>query len=269
MIRFIQKNKIFVGLLTVIVLLIGAMGIYLLQGDKEIDVPLPPIISDPEEIPEEEVKVRAAISNFYGNFDDQGNTVFLYWDLKSNDSVIEKVELYSQDTFIADVSNTHSYEMPITVYQFATGNNEFELRCSLKNEVSLSEKTVVSVSYIFDVERSHQLIDSEEFGKVIEVTIKYTNNKSTPVGIPSLIVKDLKGTLVSTTFKKNEDISVVNNYVTASTTYYFQVNGYEPNDYTWNAKWNFDVVSLGFDYTIKETIKEDEAPLPDETEDTE
>lgn len=265
MIQFIKKNKVFVAILTVIVLLIGAIGIYVLQGDKLIDIAVPPILVDPSDSdePQENPHIRATITNFYGNFDDQGNTVFLYWNLKQNDSVVDKVELYSQDLFIADVTNTNMYEMPITVYQFATGVNEFELRCSLKNELSISEKTAVSVNYIFDVERTHQIVDHEEFGKGIEVEISYTYNRSTPVGIPTLVVKDLKGTLVSTTYIGNEDLRVVNNYVTSKTTYFFQINGYEPNTYTWNAQWKFDAVSLSFDYTMQEVIAE---AVPEEPE---
>lgn len=274
MIQFIKKNKVFVTILTVIVLFIGAIGVYVLQGDNLIDIAVPPLLVDPsdEEEPLLDPHMRATITNFYGNFDDQGNTVFLYWNLKQNDSIVDKVELYSQDLFIADVTNTNMYEMPITVYQFATGNNEFELRCSLKNELSISEKTVVSVNYIFDIERTHSVVDHEEFGKGIEVIISYTYNRSTPVGVPNLIVKDLKGTHVSTTFISNEDLQVVNNYVTSKTTYFFQINGYEPNTYTWNAQWNFDAVSLSFDYTMQEVIEDvipDVEEVPEESQEEE
>lgn len=273
MMDFIKKNKMFVAVLTFIFVVMAAVAIYALTINKPNEIVLPPDLVDnstpatESDTDPEQVHERAVIRNFYGHFDDSGNSVILYWDIASNDSVIEKIELYSQNNLIADVTYTQSYEMPITVYQFATGVNEFELRCSLKNEVSISEKTSVIVDYIFDFHSSHEFVNDPTRGEGLMISLTYTYNLSTPVGTPIITVKDSNDSDVAVDFVANTELSHTNNYVTMMTTYFLPTSSYPEGLATWRVIWNFDVVQISTEDRISiEIQREDTEVPPDENE---
>lgn len=273
MMDFIKKNKMFVAVLTFIFVVMAAVAVYALTLNKPSNVVLPPELVD-NNIPTtdsdtdpEKTHERAVIRNFYGHFDDGGNSVILYWDIASNDSVIEKIELYSQNNLIANVTNTQSYEMPITVYQFATGVNEFELRCSLKNEVSISEKTSVVVDYIFDFQSSHEFVNDPTRGEGVMISLTYTYNLSTPVGTPIITVKDSNDADTAVDFVANTELSHTNNYVTVMTTYFLPTSSYPEGLASWRVIWNFDVVQISSEDRISLDIqREDKEEVPDENE---
>ena len=273
MIEFIKKNKMFVAVLTFIFVMMAAVAVYALTINRPNNVVLPPdIVVDPPNpsVDEEEpvdTHVRAAIRNFYGHFVEDGSSVILYWDIANNDSVIEKVELYSQNNLIADVTNTRSYEMPITVYQFSTGINEFELRCSLKNEVSISEKTTVVVDYIFDFQKSYEWVYDDVFGEGVMISLMYTYNLSTPVGTPTITVKDSNDVDVAMEFVANMEISHINNYVTMKTTYFLPTSELPLGLASWRVNWQFDVVKMSVDDRISVDIQrggEEVPPIEDD-----
>ena len=274
MMEFIKKNKMFVAVLTFIFVVMAAVAVYALSINKPSDIVLPPNLVD-EQPPQgndeepEDTHERAMIRNFYGQFDDGGNSVILYWDIASNDSVIEKIELYSQNNLIADVTITQSYEMPITVYQFATGVNEFELRCSLKNEVSISEKTSVVVDYIFDFQKSSEWVNDPLLGEGIMISLSYTYNLSTPVGTPIITVKDSSDADSAVEFVANTELSHTNNYVTMQTTYFLPTASLPEGLASWRITWLFDVVQISTEDRISIDIKREDSELPPSDEEDE
>lgn len=285
MIEFIKKNKVFISSLSILLVAISFLSVQVLLKDanetppnlQEPNYPDPiepvePVHPEPEGEPETPITHQPAnVKSFMGKFHEQTNTIQLSWEINRNDSKIQKVELYNQDSFIADVTNNATYEVPINFYKITTGNNVFRLHITLENEDPVYTETSVFVDYILNVNKTHEFIETEQ-GKGALLQIAYTYNTLTPVGVPTIHFN--RGAVLNVTYVDTVDEKQDNGFVNSVTTYYVPLDNLEVID--WECRYSFVSVNLSYDYVILEDLKdivfneieapEEELPKPEENE---
>lgn len=249
MIDFIKRNKVFtICLFLCVSIIIGLSTIALINRFTDVPpVTLIPPVKDPEE------QKDPVISNFTGNFIDDDNVVELSWKIEMNKHRLLKIELYRNSELIEECTNKTSTQLPIHLYNLTTGNNEFEIRLYYDEGVVLSATANVFIDYLFDVQMNHQLIDNN-LGKGYLITIKYSYNPSTPVGVPRVNV--------NSTYQNSWDFKYLGNQTTELRANYVQMESYfligfddvSNDEVTWNIAYIFDSVGIRYNDTFTEEI---------------
>lgn len=244
MVDFIKRNKIFctcMSFLMIVMITLGA-GIFIKRNSGEEL----PILFDPSD------KKEPVISLFTGNFYDESNTLTLAWDYETYRHKFNKVELYFQDELIQKFNQTDkSFEVKINEYGITTGDNLFTLKLYY-DQGEIAEKTAnVFVDYIFDISMNHQPVDND-LGKGYLLTIKYSYNSVTPVGIPTLTVDTPLWYKWHYIDKKTVDLG--NGYLETEARYMLNFKEFPDEDIYINLSYNFESVGVRESYSIQENL---------------
>lgn len=266
MIRFLKQNSIFVFLVSV--LIAGVIGIVIFFGgtEREEDNPVDiPAIEEPgNNDGNTAAKPKTRIDSFVGFFDKKSN-ITLKWTYSELGKKVKKIELFKGDTLIQDVTDANSYAINIFSSNYPTGDNEFELVLTLENDEKVSKKTVVHIPYVLNVVSNNEIVDDPELGKGVFINFTYQYYKTTPPNSPVLYVTSSTGDPFQINYVKTEIVNT-NNYYTAKTTFFLDVNNYKPGSYNYNLLCQFTSFNLNFNYPMNIVLDEDflNGPVDDE-----
>ena len=268
MLEFVKKNKMFVSMLTVVLVSITALTvIYFLP--QEVVPPLvenPPTQDHEEEVPQKEDDEDKTnedddiiipptripmVNSFSGNFNASSETITLNWQYEQSDVAIIKAALYHGDTYLVDVTSNNRYEIPLRLYNFTTGNNVVTLKLDLADGTQEYYETNVFVDYLLSVSLQERAVEDETLGHGILFDITYTYHDITPVGMPifKAFTNDGLNTQLNATYYMNEEIEKQNAFHTYRTTYFVPTSGDEKS-VTWNYRWDFEVVNKTYEKTF-------------------
>lgn len=265
-IQFFKKNSVFVFL--VFVLIISLIGIVFFFGGSETSddnpIELPPIIDSDNGDGNTATKPKTKIDSFVGFFDKKAN-ISLKWTYSESKEKVKKIELFKGDTLIQDVTDANSYVINIFSSNYPTGDNEFELVLTLDNNEKISKKATVRIPYVLNVISNNEIVDDPELGKGVFINFTYQYYKTTPPSSPSLYVTNSTGSPFQIHYVKTAIIDT-NNYYTAKTTFFLDVNNYEPGSYNYNLSCKFTSFNLTFNYPMNVVLSEEflKGPIVDE-----
>lgn len=251
MINYIRRNKVFVFLLSVIVMITAVLGIYYVTYIKKTDPQLP-VINAPMEKEEKET----AIASFQGSYDSEAKQVRLSWSLQQGEQKITSLKLLHDDNTVADVNALNSYVLNQDVYRFPGGENTFVLTGTLENGETIEKEARITIEYFSSIDCTAA---ESENGMMISLTYKY--REGTDVQTPRIVANSLPYPY-KFNFKETKKEKPVDGYVTATTV--FEVDAREAeSDEEVTIRWIFDSIGASYDFPI--TIIAKEAPV--ETED--
>ena len=255
MIEFIKRNKIFSGCFAFCLIVIAGLSGYAVlrhtQGNEEPTI-LPPITT-----PEKE-KQDPQISLFSGTFEDEENIIRLTWDFQMNEHSFQKLELYRKDMLIDTFYDDREKEISIFDYDLSTGTNEFELRLYYDEGIVVNRVANVMITYVFDVEMKHQLVDNN-LGKGYLFSVKYHYNSKTPAGIPEIFVDpSLPAGTWDTKYIGKISRNLQDDYQETEAFYMTKMTEFPDKDVIWNISYNFKSVGVRVNDTLTENPAQSE-----------
>lgn len=269
MMNYIRHNKLFTSIMAVLTSVIFVLSIALIQG-KEIEPSTPDIPEVIHELGNENnnpvptipIKNKALIKNFFGRYDNNNHMISLSWSLSKNNSVINSIHLYKDETFIADVTNASSYEMPNNMYGITTGPNLFQLKVDLEDEEDFVATSYVNLDYVMDVTKSYKFIDNS-LGKGMLLQLDYVYNTNSPVGVPKINIKTTVAADIAVSHISTNENPMPGSYVFGSSSYFLDLSHFPEQSVSWEVKYIFESVG----YNVESFITEDLSKVEyDETE---
>lgn len=237
---YIRKNLVFVGLLSVLILITIGLSIFLLNRYEPDTTPV-----TPEPTPSE--KTPAKITSLEGDYGKDAQ-VRISWSIAKNDDTITSVKLYNKETQLGgEMKSMNSFPLPQSVYRFPTGKNEFTLKVSVEDGEDIVRNVTVFIDYVLDVQMN---AEQNEEGDMVKLSYSY--GKDTSVGVPRIQLRDTNSQpfelfYVDTVREEHGD------FVNATTTYRIMSNQVVKGIYEINIRWIFDGVNSSYDFPFKIT----------------
>lgn len=252
---YVRKNPVFIALLSVILLISVGLGAYYVMNHRGTSD-----TKDTEQDVEPEA-TKAVINSFEGSYN-SSKDVILNWSISSNKDKIISVQLFHDDTMIADVTSLNSYTLPQSVYGFAGGTNEFELLIQTENNEEIKRTTSVNVDYLTNVKFTTETTDT---GMVLK--LQYTYDKNQKISIPRISVF---GAQNKYTFNyKDTEKEESGSNILATTTYEMVTVSADVTE-TIKIRWFFESLNANYDFSLKvqgkNPAKENEKQVKDKSE---
>lgn len=236
---YIQKNRFFVSLLTVILVIIAGLSVYMVvhAEPKEKEVNAKPVVEQPVD-----TKKTAEITDLESEYRKDLRYIDVTWSYEKHHSSISSIGLYINDEYVDNVMPYSSYQISKDAYNFPTGNNTIRLVLNLSNGKSVEKKTTVFVNYVTSMQQSVKQLDG-----ATEITLTYVYDKVHEVAVPSIFITDAsivssRIDYVGTTRKENQGS------VTAKTTYRIvwppDNSGYQ----VFGVRWSFKDIQYSKDF---------------------
>lgn len=252
--RFIIKNKFFVSLLSIAMIVILSLGVYIIQDKNTSNIPVdPPSVIPGKDDSDKEAVIKSLSANY--NSSAIGNSISINWSISKNASIIEEIKLYLNDNEPLDVTSFSSYSFTQSVYNFPTGDNKIKLEVILEDGKSITKETTVYVDYIISVRQEVVLK-----GASLDITLEYVYMDTNPVHTPTIITNDDFVVTPLVNFVDTQ-VKTSGNRVTARTTYNFAWGSVENIPEKMAVRWKFNDLPVPFsrDYTVLKPEKEAEA----------
>lgn len=241
---FLKKNGFFVFLLTVIMFIIIALGVYIYINNYAEE-------STPSKEPgktvntAEDEKKKAEIKNFEGEYNQITRNIRISWTCAANDDKINKTILYLNDNYIDDVSSFSYYDLSKDTYGYPTGDNEIKLVMTLENGKTVEKKINVFVNYLISATQSVKQTNSS-----MQVTLTYVYEKAHSIKVPSITTD---GHISEGAQYIDTKVDEKNGVITAKTTYEFYWN--DPTTYQqFNVRWKFNDIKESRDFSVEKGI---------------
>lgn len=237
-IEYIRKNAIFVILLTVMVVLCGFFGGYVILQKQSSNAVRP----KPTPIVEEETK--PSIKSFEGNYGRDG-TIHLTWSIDRANQEVQSVKLYKEDRQLGgEMKTLTSFTMAQSIYQFPSGNCVFTLKVILADGTELTKDVNVYIYQVMGI-----TMNSETVSDGVLLKLSYSYDVNNPVSVPS--VKFITGNNIpfdlsyqDTTRKKSGSMEQ------AETVFKITTTNLQSGSYDLTVRWIFDGLNISKDYNI-------------------
>lgn len=234
---FLKKNAFFVFLLSVVLFIIIALGIYKYVINKadattsSKDPTTDHVVS--------EAKKSAEITFLEGEYNQRTQTMRVNWNI-SQSNEIYKVVLYLNNNYIDEVSSFSYYDLLMGSYRYPTGTNEIKLIMTTNDGKVVEKKTNVFVHYLISAAQSVQQKIDATF-----VTLTYVYEKINPIKVPSIVTDGRVpdgAQYINTTYVEKDGL------ITAQTTYAFYWSD-RPIDYQqFVIRWKFNDIKESRDF---------------------
>ena len=255
--EFIQKNKMFVLIMSILSIIILSLVMYIYFSDYQTSTKQP--IDVPQEPAPEKVE-DVQIKEFVGRYSRATDQLTFRWDYKEETYPVESIYLYYNDQFISDVTSYKTWTIPREGFAFTTGANVFRLSITQSDGKVIEKETTVYIKKVVNLNQTVEYKDNK-----IIVSLQYQYEKSAPVDIPRLIFLDDTSTISGVTYldTKTKDLGTM---VEATTSYEFTWNGVVAENQQVFVRWSFDDVNDSMDYVldIPNTIEEKPETKPDD-----
>lgn len=239
--NYVKRNVVFVSLLSIISLITCGLGLLYLW-DNQGPSTMFPSANNGEDNKE---KKHTYISNFSGGFSND-SSINLNWQISEYEKEkVRSIELFHEDVLIANVNNLKAYSLPLDVYGYPTGMNNFTLKISLENDKEIKKTIGVKIDEIFN---SRCVLEEVNGGILIKMYYSYYNKDS--IGTPNINVSDTKGNPFNVKFHESAVIDSSGVYINAYTSYFLDTSSMENGDYSYHIRFIFKDKDLSFDYPI-------------------
>ena len=249
---FIKKNKFFMTLLAIMIIITAALVVYDVQ--KWYKSALPNEDNKEEEVqkPSEET---TAITSFTGDYQrlQSGNLLYVQWNYSEAKDKVESVYLTLNDGNPIDVTNNRYYEFIQNVFAFPTGNNVLKLSLNLESGKVIEKEITVFVDYLISAQQT-----ALRKNEVVEVTLEYVYGASNPVEVPKILITSMGNSIAPKveymdTVKENQGT-----YTKAITKYRFTWEKEEQVPESMNLRWKFNHIQDSYDFTLQKPINSQE-----------
>lgn len=253
---YIEKNRIFVFFVGfILILIIFFLFTFLIdyaKTNQEHNA------NKPTPVPNETIKTTE-VTDLKSSYSKSSNEVNISWKIKKNDSIIQSVALYEGETYLADINGLSSYTLPLNIYKFNTGRNEFKIIITLDDGSKIEKSISQDIPYVFNVNTTLEKVIG---GYQVKVRYSYAQNmevKTVP-GITSS--KTGAWTYQSSTLIEGNDF-----YRMKETMYFLDTSSLAPGNHEVSIRWIFSDFSLNFDDKIQIEVSQPETPqTPEEPE---
>ena len=237
MITYIRKNAMFVGLLTVLLIVSLSFGGYMLIQKSENKDPIQP----PE--PDLPIETAAVITDFTGTYGNDAS-VYLNWSINRNHHELKSVKLYQDGKQIGgEMKDLSSFVMAQSVYQFPAGNCKFTLQAEFDENTTISKDVNVFISYVMDIS-----MDSEPVSDGLLLKLKYSYDKQNPVSVPRIKFTNGSSIPFSVSYQDTKQ-SVNGTIVNAVTTFKLNTDKIASGSYPITIRWIFEGLNISKDFT--------------------
>lgn len=239
LLTYIRNNQMFVLLLSVIIIITVALGIYYVNNVMDVQ---------PKELPKEEPSEEPAVKNtdissFQGTYDTKSKQIRLNWSLQQGNQKITSLKLYHDDNFLADVNTLNSYVLNQDVYRFPGGETSFVLKGILDSGEKIEKETRITIDYFTSINCT---TEPSDIGILIKLTYKY--HESVSVETPRIVANSLAYNY-KFNFKETKKEEPENGYITQTTV--FEVDSREAlSEEQVTIRWIFDSIGMSYDFPI-------------------
>lgn len=238
---FIQRNKMFVLIISILSIIILSLVCYIAFSDYTS------IKNKPIDEPEEEVIVTAdgvVITDFSGRYSRGDDSISFSWNYKVNEASVESIQLYYNDQFIVDVTSYKTWTLPREGFGFHTGSNTFKLVIT-QTDGKVVEKTCnVAIKKVVKLEQS-----VKQDGSKTIVTLQYQYDKDSPVDTPRIILDN--SAYVSDIKYLNTTKKDLGSMIEARTSYQFTWNTINHEGEQIFVRWSFEDINDSFDDSLQ------------------
>lgn len=245
---FIKKNKFFMTLLTIMIIITTALVVYDVQ--KWYKSALSNEDNKEEEVqkPNEEA---TAITSFTGNYErsQSGNLLYVQWNYSEAKDKVASVYLTLNDGNPIDVTSNRYYEFIQSVFAFSTGNNVLKLTLNLENGKVIEKEITVFVDYLISAQQT-----AVRKNEVVEVTLEYVYDANNPVGVPEILITNMSNSLAPKVEYMDTVKEDQGTYIKAVTKYRFVWEKEEQIPESMNLRWKFNHIQDSYDFTLQKPI---------------
>lgn len=238
---FLKKNGFFVFLLSVMLIIIIALGIYIYISNRAVKTPAPAKPAVIQKKPKKEKKA-AEITSFEGEYNQSNKSIKVGWTYEQNDDRVNKVTLYLNGNYIDDVSSFSYYDFPKDTYGYPTGTNVVKLVLSLDNGKTVEKSIHVFVNYLLGATQSVKQTDNST-----QITLTYEYEQAHPIKVPS----------ITTDSQISSDAQYIgttqteaNGIITAKTTYEFFWPEHPVIYQQFVIRWKFNDIKESCDFDV-------------------
>lgn len=249
---FFKQNGFFVFLLSVVLFIIIALGIY-----KYITKKSDTTTSSKDDVVEQVetvTKKNAEITFLDGEYNQRTQTMRVNWNISQNNEEIYKVALYLNNNYIDDVRSFSYYDLLMGSYRYPTGTNELKLIMTTNDGKVIEKKTKVFVDYLISAVQSEKQANDSTL-----VTLTYVYEKAHPIKVPSIVTDGsvAEGArYINTTYVEKDGL------ITAQTTYAFYWSDRPINYQQFMLRWKFNDIKESRDFQVRKGIPAQTPPKP-------
>lgn len=245
--KFFIKNKGFVSLFTIALLIILLLSIYVIQKQvTSTNVKQP----EEEEVvdPNKETEITALSASY--NRSSKDNIITVSWNYMENNAKVTSAELYLNENEAINVTQNRYYDFPQSVYDFPTGDNHIRLELILENGRTIEKDCNVFVQYIISTKQDVVLENN-----VVKVTLEYVYDAQRPVNAPEIL---LASTPVVAPQVDYLDTQTTQNgrKIIARSTFAFTWDMEANIPAKFSVRWKFNEILDNFDYTVTKPQKQ-------------
>lgn len=241
---YVRNNRMFILLLSVIMIITVALGVYYVNNVMETKPKEEPV----EKPNDDDVDKSTAIASFQGAYDTKTKQIRLSWSLQQGDQALTSLGLYHDESFLADVNSLSSYVLNQAVYQFPGGENVFILKGTLENGDKIEKEARITIEYFNSISCTTEPSDN---GILIKLTYKY--HEAANVETPRIVANSLPYNY-KFNFKESKKSDPEDGYITGTTI--FEVDSREAQtDEKVTIRWIFDSIGMSYDFPITITAK--------------
>lgn len=244
---FIKKNKFFVSLLSIALLIIASLSVYIIQKNYWHDATIP---SQEEENPPVDSNKPAEITALSVRYTRSalgisGNVITVSWAYSENASKVIGVNLYLNDNAPINVTTNSYYDFTQGAFDYTTGENKVRLQLQLENGEVIEKEKTVFVQYIISTKQEVSLE-----GTTLKVTLEYVYSTANPVEIPEILIANSDSDIPPMVTYVDTQTKTSGNKVTARTTYALAWRDATAMANKINLRWKFNVIQDSFDYVV-------------------
>ena len=238
---FIQRNKMFVLIMSLLSIIILSLVFYMAFSDYKTTM------NTPIEDTDEEVVLSSdgvVITDFSGRYSRNDDSISFSWNYKTNKASVESIQLYYGNQFLVDVTSYRTWTLPREGFGISTGANTFKLVITQEDGKVVEKTCIVNIKKVVKLQQS-----VEQNGTKTIVTLQYQYDQASPVDIPRIIldnstyVSDIK--YLETTKKE------IGSMVEARTSYQFTWNPIGHAGEQIFVRWSFEDINDSFDDTLQ------------------
>ncbi|MDF9825010.1 LysM repeat protein [Breznakia sp. PF5-3] len=229
--EYLKKNKVFIALITILVVCITALVIQLTRNSNtNTRTPDPGTSGD----------TNTGIESFSVSLT-QGLNLTFNWSVNRGNDIIEKMEIYHGEKLLQDVSDKAVYSIGLFGSGIHTGNNEFSFVITLDNGKTIEKSTYSYIDEVLDF----QVTNTKTESKII-YTVSYYYEKTQPVNAPKVEVHFDQKVDMKINYISNNKVAEESDYVHMNSIYELDTSQAPVGTYHVDLNFTFDEYNLNF-----------------------
>lgn len=236
--EFVKRNKIFVALASVLLLLIAILTYEFVQPSN---TPNTVVAGNDSE-------KTTSISNFSLKLTSANDLTF-HWEINQGSETISKIEIFHDTTLLKDVTSQAVYSTPLFQSGIKTGNNEFNLKVTLGNGKVLEKRLYRYIDEVLNFKEEHRLE-----GTILYMETTYYVQKDQKPRTPMVSYTLNQKGVIPFEYVKSETVKVEGDYQQQKDYYTFDLSQVNSGTYVFSLSFNYNEYNLVFKRTVSVDI---------------